>query len=144
MTHFWSFDLESMKLPTFENKRNELLFKKKGGKELFSNNPINTYNKINQAFGLIFRIENAIAYESLGAYQVFIKNQEIINTKLLNFDGIPPIINSTFNQNYPFKRSFNIITSKKRSRNAEKYIKFLLSDEGQELLTKNGFISLPK
>lgn len=138
------FDLESMNLPTLTNDKAKILFKNKGGETLFSKNSINTYSKINQAIGLIFRIENAIAYESLGAYQVFIEQQEFVNTKLLSLDGIPPLINDEVNQRYPFKRSFNIIASQSRTKNAQAYIDFILSTKGQKLLAENGFISLPQ
>lgn len=46
------------------------------------------------------------------------------------------------NDTYPFTRSFYLITAIPPSKNADLFLKFITSSEGQALLTKEGLISV--
>ena len=57
-------------------------------------------------------------------------------------DGTTKIYNGLLNKNYPFKRPLNILINEQHSQATQNYIDFLLSDQGQKLLSENYFIPL--
>jgi len=133
-------NLESM----YSVENSQMNFKKIGINNLYSNNNIQGYNKINQAVGLVFRDKSSLAFESLGAYQHFIEGQEFVKTKYVSFNGINPISAGKKNLEYPFKRPFNIIFNTNISDMATEYKKFLASTEAQQLLRDNYYIPVMK
>lgn len=138
---FLSFlKLESM----YSIENSDINFKKVGINNLYSNNNVKGYNKVNQAVGLIFRDKNGLAYESLGAYKHFIKGQEFVKTKVVSFNGINPTLEGQKNLEYPFKRPFNIIFNTDISPMATEYKKYLGSEEAQQLLRDNYYIPVLK
>lgn len=130
------FQLESMPAPM---KKNELVFKKRGINQLFSNHTVKTFNRIHQAVGNVTRLPNALTYESLGAYLYFRSQQSSKNVKLISLNNQEPLIDGKINQNYQFKRPLNIIVGDNASEDAKLYIEFLLSDDTQKLLSKSFF-----
>lgn len=119
-----------------------VVFKRDGISHLFSKNGLTPYSRVNQAVANVFRRENAIAYESLGAYKNFLKSQEYIRTKLISLDGIAPIEGNKVNPKYPFKRPLNIVVNKNMSPMVKAFIDFINSPKGKELIEYNYFISI--
>ena len=65
------------------------------------------------------------------------------NIKLIAIDGIKPTRENVANGTYPIASDFYAITIKgKRSKNADMFIKWILSEQGQELVEKNGYTPL--
>lgn len=129
--------LESM----YSVENSEMNFKKIGINNLYSNNNVKGYNKVNQAVGLVFRDKTGLAFESLGAYMHFIGTQDYVKTKLISFNGLSAIdSDGKKNLDYPFKRPFNIVFNKGISSYAKEYKKFLSTKEAQQLLRDNYFI----
>lgn len=119
-----------------------VVFKQNGISHLFSKNGLAPYSRVNQAIANVFRREDAIAYESLGAYKNFIKSQEYIRTKLIALDNKPPIVNNKVNPEYPFKRPLNIVINKEPSPMVEAFIAFINSEKGRKLIEQNYFIAV--
>lgn len=78
--------------------------------------------------------EYAIGYVSLGSLNDTIKALEI--------DGAKASQDSVKNGTYKIVRPFNIVTQSKISDIAEDFIKFILSTEGQKVVSENGYIAL--
>ncbi|WP_440874210.1 substrate-binding domain-containing protein [Thalassotalea sp. PLHSN55] len=119
-----------------------VVFKPQGINTLFSNIEAKSYHQINQAVASVFRNKDAIAFDSLGAYQQFIKNQPYAQIKLLNVEGQLPIINGKVNKDYGFKRPLNILVNKHFYSQTAAYIDFLLSEQGQKIIADNYFIPI--
>ncbi|MFD2165915.1 substrate-binding domain-containing protein [Thalassotalea euphylliae] len=133
------FGLDSMPAPLATNM---LVFKQKGQNQLYGQAKAKAYDQINQAFANISRIEDAIAYESLGAYHVFKQSMQNSKAKLLSLNGIPPIKNSQPNPAYPFKRPFNVVIKPNADKSVSEFVSFLMSEKGQKLLADSFFIPL--
>ncbi|WP_448211112.1 substrate-binding domain-containing protein [Colwellia sp. MEBiC06753] len=121
----------------------QLIFKQVGENQLYGSHTVNTFDQVNQAVANIIRHKNALAFESLGAYTVFEQNQPVHNIKLLALDEQPPLIRNKINPLYPFKRPLNFLITPTASLAAKRYIEFLLSDQGQQLLSQYNFVPLP-
>jgi len=78
--------------------------------------------------------KNAIGYVSLGTLND--------NVKALQIDGIEPNQENVKNGTYAVSRPFNIVTKENLSEQAEDFIQFILSDEGQKIVEEEGYISI--
>lgn len=124
----------------------KLKFKKVGINHPF--NPIGfpVYDQINQAVGSVSRTPDSLAFESLGALTVLMLADEfgkVGNVKSLALDGVLPIENGTLNVQYPLRRPLNLLLPLYSSETAKNYVKFILSKEGQQLLSQFNYIPMP-
>jgi phosphate transport system substrate-binding protein len=82
---------------------------------------------------------NAIGYSFLFYSTEMVKNDEI---KLLSLEGIYPSRETIQDGSYPFSDSFYAIynDTDDKNRNIESFIEWMLSSQGQELISKTGYI----
>jgi len=85
------------------------------------------YRNFDQALGFSFRY---YATE-------MVSNDKI---KLLSIDGIAPTPENIADGTYPFIETVYIITAKERTGNVQKFIDFMLSPQGRELVEKTGYV----
>ncbi|MCI5649928.1 MAG: substrate-binding domain-containing protein [Fusicatenibacter sp.] len=78
--------------------------------------------------------EYAIGYISLGSL-----NESV---KALQIDGADASAENVENGSYKVSRPFNIITKDGLSADAQDFVDFILSTEGQEVVSENGYIPL--
>lgn len=78
--------------------------------------------------------KDAIGYISLGSLNDTVK--------ALKIDGVEATAENIKSGTYKIARPFNIATGKKVSEAAQDFINFIMSDDGQEVINKNGYISL--
>lgn len=76
----------------------------------------------------------AIGYISLGSLNDTVK--------ALKIDGADPTAENIENGSYQISRPFNIVTGASISKNAQDFIDFILSTEGQKVVADNGYIPL--
>ena len=74
----------------------------------------------------------AIGYTSLGALDG--------NSKALEIDSVAPSIDTVKSGEYKIARPFNIVTQANISENAQDFINFILSTEGQAVVEEAGYI----
>jgi phosphate transport system substrate-binding protein len=84
---------------------------------------------------------NAIGYSFLFYSTEMVKNDEI---KLLSLEGIYPSRETIQDGSYPFSDSFYaiFIDTDDKNRNIEPFIEWMLSSQGQELISKTGYIPI--
>jgi len=82
---------------------------------------------------------NAIGYSFLFFTTEMVKNDHI---KLLSIDGIYPSEETIKNNTYPFCNNFYAIYADKKEKNAniDTFIEWMLSDQGQKLIKKTGYV----
>ena len=79
----------------------------------------------------------AIGYSFLFFVTEMVKNN---NVKLIAVDGIKPTRENVKNGTYPYASEFFAVTRKdNKNENVDKFIKWILSPEGQELVEKTGY-----
>lgn len=74
----------------------------------------------------------AIGYISLGLLEK--------RVKAIKLDGIEPCLENIINRNYRLVRPFILVTNGPPSGEAQEFIQFILSSEGQELIQRQGLI----
>ncbi|MGG0643164.1 substrate-binding domain-containing protein [Sporosarcina gallistercoris] len=62
--------------------------------------------------------------------------------KLLNIDGVAPTNDSIRSGEYPLVREFYAVTAGTDNPNVQQFIDWMVSEEGQRLLEKSGYVSL--
>ncbi|MGN7478051.1 PstS family phosphate ABC transporter substrate-binding protein [Solibacillus silvestris] len=82
---------------------------------------------------------NAIGYTFRYYSNEMVKNKEI---KLLEIDGIAPTRETIRTNTYPIASEFYIVTAGEPTGNVKAVIDWVLSDEGQALVEKAGYVSL--
>jgi phosphate transport system substrate-binding protein len=82
---------------------------------------------------------NAIGYSFLFFTTEMVKNDEI---KLLSIDGIMPSIETIQSDEYGFTGYFYAITTGNETETTERFIEWILSEEGQYLIEKTGYIPI--
>ena len=85
------------------------------------------YRNSNEALGFSFRF---YATE-------MVRNDKI---KLLSIDGIAPTPENIANGTYPYIATAYVITVKERTGNVQKFIDFMLSPQGREIIEKTGYV----
>lgn len=83
---------------------------------------------------------NAIAYVSIGTAQEIARRGAKI--KLLTLDGVEAKIENIANETYPLRRPLHIVTSGDPQGTVKKFVDFLLSDAGQDIVRKHEFIAV--
>lgn len=83
--------------------------------------------------------KNAIGYTFRYYSNEMVKNKEI---KLLEIDGVAPTRETIRNNTYPIASDFYIVTAGEPTGNVKKLIDWVLSEEGQALVEKAGYVSL--
>ena len=78
--------------------------------------------------------EYAIGYVSLGSLNDSVKS--------LKVDGVEPTEDNIKSGKYKVARSFNIATKGDINEVAQDFIQFILSEEGQKVVSENGYIAL--
>ncbi len=83
---------------------------------------------------------NAIGY----SFRFYVENMKTdINIKILKLNGIEATKENIRNKSYPITDNFYAITVKGReSENTKRFIEWILSEQGQELIEKVGYVSL--
>ena len=77
----------------------------------------------------------SIGYVSLGSLG------DEVKVKAVEIDGVVPTVENIKNGTYKVSRPFNIVTSEQVSPQAQDFIDFILSDEGQKIVEEGGYIS---
>jgi len=84
--------------------------------------------------------DTAIGYSFLFYSTSMVKNN---NIKLLNIDGVKPTRENIANKTYPLTTQFYAVTLKgNENKNIKPFIKWILSEQGQELVAKTGYTPL--
>jgi phosphate transport system substrate-binding protein len=82
---------------------------------------------------------NAIGYSFLFYTTQMVKNNQI---KLLSINGIYPSKETIQNNEYPYSDVFYAITINTENENINKFIEWILSEQGQYLVSKTGYIPI--
>lgn len=82
---------------------------------------------------------NAIGYSFLFFSTEMVKNNEI---KLLSINGITPRRETIQSNEYEFSGTFYAITTGNETENTKRFIEWILSEEGQYLVEKTGYIPI--
>lgn len=64
--------------------------------------------------------------------------------KLLNIDGVAPTNDSIRSGEYPLVREFYVVTAGTDNPKVQQFIDWIVSEEGQQLMEKSGYVSLQK
>jgi phosphate transport system substrate-binding protein len=83
--------------------------------------------------------ENAIGYSFLFYVTGMLNNDQV---KLLAVDGVYPSAESIKNGTYPLNTTFYAVTAGSVNPNTQKFIDWIVSPQGQELVEKTGYIPL--
>jgi phosphate transport system substrate-binding protein len=103
---------------------------------------IESMGKIIESVANYRNYPNAIGYSFLFFATEMIKNKEI---KLLAIDGIFPSKKTIQNNTYPYSVLFYAITlNDNKNENVNLFIKWILSEQGQSLIEKTGYIPIIK
>lgn len=131
------FSLEAKEVG--EGRAAVMVHRKKGTEE-FSTVRAKLIGPNKEAIAAISTKKNAIAYVSIGtAQEVAAKGGRI---KLLELDGIPATIENVGNESYPFRRPLHLVTKGEAKGIVREFIDFVLSKEGQKIVTDLEFISI--
>jgi phosphate transport system substrate-binding protein len=82
---------------------------------------------------------NAIGYSFLFFTSEMVRNDEI---KLLSIDGVLPTRETIQSNKYPFSGTFYAITTGNETENTKRFIEWILSEEGQYLVERTGYIPI--
>jgi len=80
--------------------------------------------------------EDAIGYMSLGQVQDGLRPVDV--------DGVPATRENVVNGKYPLVRPFLFVVKDKPDPHSQKFIDFVLSDQGQRMLEQEGLVAVPK
>lgn len=83
--------------------------------------------------------KNAIGYTFRYYSNEMVKNDQI---KLLEVNGVAPTKENIRNDSYPISSEFYIVTAGSTNPNVEKLIDWVLSEQGQQLVEKVGYVPL--
>jgi phosphate transport system substrate-binding protein len=83
--------------------------------------------------------ENAIGYSFLFYTTEMAGNDKI---KLLSIDGVYPTKDTIKEGTYPFVQMFYAITAGKETENVNNFLKWILSEQGQYIIEKTGYVPL--
>lgn len=90
---------------------------------------VSEYKNYNNAIGYTFRFFST----------EMVKNK---NIRLLEVDGVYPDKESIRSESYPITAKFYAITAGTSNPHAEEFINWILSEEGQELVEKTGYVPI--
>lgn len=78
--------------------------------------------------------KNAVGYISLGSLNDTVKG--------VNIDGVEPTAENIVNGKYSLSRPFNIVTKDGLSDAAQDFIAFIMSEDGQKIISDNGYVEV--
>lgn len=78
--------------------------------------------------------KNAVGYISLGSLNDTVKG--------VNIDGVEPTADNIVNGKYSLSRPFNIVTKDGLSDVAQDFISFIMSEDGQKIISENGYVEV--
>jgi phosphate transport system substrate-binding protein len=82
---------------------------------------------------------NAIGYSFLYYTTKMVKDKKI---KLLSINGIIPSTETIKNESYPYSEYFYAITTNTKNENVNKFIEWILSEQGQYIVNKTGYVPI--
>ena len=85
---------------------------------------------------------NAIGYSGMGYKTAVVKALKV--SKKTGDTAVVPSIESTLDKTYPISRPMFMYTAGEPTEHTKKYIDWVLSDAGQNILKENGYVPLPK
>ena len=91
---------------------------------------------------LIARTPNALGYSGLGYATKAVKIVKV--AKKQGEPAIAPSIETTLNKTYPIARPLFMYTPPQPPEHVTKYIAWVASDAGQEIVKESGYVPLPK
>ncbi len=93
-----------------------------------------------EALAAIATKPNAIAYVSIGTAQEMVRKGGKI--RCLNLDEVPATVANVANHSYPLRRPLNVVTNGEATGIVKEFVDYLMSAEGQLIVTKLEFIGL--
>lgn len=91
---------------------------------------------------LVSKTPNAIGYSGLGYATPSVKILKVSRKK--GEPGVMPAIATTLDKTYPIARPMFMYTPGEPSADVKKYLDWILSDVGQMIVEKSGYVPLPK
>lgn len=91
---------------------------------------------------LVERTPCAIGYSGMGYATDHVKMLKIAKTD--GADAYGPSVESALDGTYPIARPLYMYSLGEPTGEAKKYLEWIFSDEGQDLVAKNGYVPLPK
>ena len=82
---------------------------------------------------------NAIGYSFLFFTTQLVADKKV---KLLSLNGVAPTRENVTNKTYPYTAEFYAVTAGTKNPNVEKFIQWILSEQGQSLVEKTGYTPL--
>ena len=95
--------------------------------------------------GIISRVSSYRNYDNAIGYSFLFFATEMVNDnkiKLLELNGVAPTRENVANRTYPYAAEFYAITAETKNPNAEIFIDWMLSEQGQYLIEKTGYTPL--
>lgn len=81
---------------------------------------------------------------SLGTTSLALLRSEKRSLHVLNIDGVAPSVENLRSGDYPYGKPFVLVTNGTPSAVTQKFIDFVVSDEGRELLVRLGHLTAPR
>jgi phosphate transport system substrate-binding protein len=101
--------------------------------------PSGKWGMINKVSSKYYNYNSAIGYSFL-FYLIRMVGAE--GVKVLSIDGVKPEKQTIQSNKYPFVQTVYAVTTGGESKNTKKFIQWILSAQGQELVEKTGYIPL--
>ena len=95
--------------------------------------------------GIISRVSSYRNYDNAIGYSFLFFATEMVNDdkiKLLELNGIAPTRENVANRTYPYASEFYAVTAGTNNPNAEIFIDWILSEQGQYLIEKTGYTAV--
>lgn len=91
---------------------------------------------------LIAKTPNAIGYSGMGYATADVKQLKVSKKK--GEPGVVPSIASTLDKTYPIARPLFMYTAGEAAPQVKKYLDWIVSDAGQDIVKQTGYVPLPK
>ena len=91
---------------------------------------------------LIAKTPNAIGYSGMGYATADVKQLTV--SKKTGEPGVVPSIATTLDKTYPIARPLFMYTAGEAAPDVKKYLDWIISDAGQEIVKQTGYVPLPK
>ncbi|MDR1288280.1 MAG: substrate-binding domain-containing protein, partial [Treponema sp.] len=117
----------------------ELIMKEEKLAEPIKENMVEGMGGIIQEVASYRNSTNAIGYSFLFYATGMTRNRSI---KLLSIDGVYPTSETIRTNEYPFTQTFYAVTAGNESENVKKFIKWILSGQGQYIIEKTGYVKI--
>lgn len=127
--------------PTIKVKNSQIYFKENDANQHYSNLGAIPIDSVFQAATLIQKHPGAIAYESLGSLHHHTERVGKLPVKILGVDGYTPTPKNVREKRYTLVRPLNLIFNlAKKHPHTDILIAFLLSPEGQQLISQYHYL----